>query len=85
MVQACCEKCYVHYINEDGTIDKEFLQKSFGKDSKVVVEDDLNNPFIEIIKKHGQRTPKITYVISNGNKKEICTCPCHVKGSVVFH
>lgn len=85
MAQACCHLCGYSYINEDKTIDKEYLQKIVGSDVKIVVEDDSSNPLLDIIKKHGQRTPKLTYLVHNGEKQELCVCDCHVKGTCICH
>ncbi len=85
MVQACCNNSGSHYINEDKTIDKCFLQRIVGEDVKIIVEDDESDPLLDIIKKHGQRTPKLTYLVKSGIKTKLCICNCHVKGTNIFH
>lgn len=85
MVQACCNLCGHHYVNEDKTIDKEYLQKIVGPDVQIVVEDDSSDPLLDIIKKHGQRTPKLTYLVQDNIKHKLCICECHVKGTCICH
>lgn len=82
---ACC-KYYGNFINEDKSIDKDFLTKHFGENAEVVIEEVKEGEWADFVfSKHGHY-PKYTFVISDQEKTELCVCPCHNKtGPVVMH
>lgn len=82
---ACCERCYEHYIEQDNSVNTEFLEKNFGVEYTIITQEIEDKSFVQMAKKLKQPIPMDTFVVVNGTKYSLCMCSCHVKGSHVFH
>lgn len=70
MVAPCCNYCYDKYINEDGTVDQDVIEK---------IEIESKNFIEKYNKEHPERPkPLIFQPVS-------CKCICHTKGIAVRH
>lgn len=70
MVMPCCNNCYEKYINEDGTVDKEVIEK-IENESKQFIE--------KYNKEHPERLKPLVF------QPVSCKCMCHTKGITVLH
>lgn len=84
MVMACCNR-YNQYIEEDGSINAEFLSSEFGDGATVVKEEIEDKQFVAMARKLNHPIPTNTFVVVKGVKHQLCVCECHVKGMCVFH
>lgn len=66
----CCNYCYVQYINEDKSLDKDMIEK-IEKESKEDIE--------KYNKEHPERSKPLIF------RPVSCRCECHVKGQIVLH
>lgn len=87
MVAPCCRFCYEKYINEDETLDRQFIKKNVFSNYNV-----LKRPTDKIItmslSDDNQVSVPIDTVVTlvvDGQEHEFCTCRCHVKGQIVRH
>lgn len=67
---ACCNNCYHQYLNKDGIIDKkEDLDKIFGFNQYKLISNQRDHIIINIDSKN----------------IKLCSCLCHIKGSLIRH
>lgn len=86
MVAPCCNRCYEKYIEKDEiTIDRNFLDKEFGKHSTIKIEESEDKAFVEFAKKKKLPIPTNSFVCIEDKKIKLCMCTCHVKDIAVRH
>lgn len=69
MVMPCCSMCYQKYLNEDGTLNKESLDKIYGKNNYQIIDDSGYNKVVKI----------------GLEKVKLCSCICHTIGVNALH
>ena len=84
MVMPCCNHSG-KYIDKDGAVDKDKVQKIYGADALIEVREDTTSELAQFIKTVKGRYPSSTYVIVGPIETALCTCPCHRAGMMVMH
>lgn len=81
----CCGKEQTIFKDENGEVYQEWMDKNYPPGSKVTVIPNTTSAYAKHIFKMRGEYPTETKVIDpDGNKHEICTCPCHIKGLCVM-
>ena len=76
---ACCDLCYVQYINEDGSIDYEPIFKAIEERTTEIIKESRQR----LKEGKGLKTRGVPSYSFNPNK--LCKCKCHIKGTQVMH
>lgn len=81
----CCGKSDLKFREEDGTVVQTWMDKHYPPGSKLVTIPNTTSPDAKHIFKVCGEYPKETKVLDpEGNFHEICTCPCHIKGTTIM-
>lgn len=87
MAVACCRFCYQKYIEEDKSLDREFIKNNIFSNYSILRQPTSINIKIKLDEDIKVPLPigeNITLSV-DGQLHEICTCLCHIKGCNVRH